>query len=326
MYLFTLSEHRKYKIIERGNELESNEKPLLEGDRYMITFKRKLAHFYMHYMYRKHYFPEKTKEAAFDQLLMSNIEADIDLVTIAFENPYVIEMQIKLINKNINDKFNYFVVDNSVNIEKSLRIKEICELNKVNYIKLPNNPFNGKYPMPSCSNGAAMNYFFHNYLKNSETRYFGFIDHDIFPFKKCSIVANLEKQAFWGVLRSVPTKNSYCCLYPWAGFCFFDKQKFELEKFDFMPQKGYGDTGAKNFKKLFVPIISTDAFLEYSFASFKRINIPDMNGSPQSSQYELIDESWIHYLNASNWTNEDLTQKSEYLNNILIKYLGENDK
>ena len=65
-----------------------------------------------------------------------------------------------------------------------------------------------------------------------------------------------------------------------------------------MPQKGYGDTGAKNFKKLFVPIISTDAFLEYSFASFKRINIPDMNGSPQSSQYELIDESWIHYLNA----------------------------
>lgn len=286
-----------------------------------MNLEEKIRHFCMHNLYRTNYLHKIENETVLQEILNSDIGVDIDIITIAFNNPKMIQYQVKLVKKYLKDKYLYIVADNSNNESDSKRIKDICVKDEVYYFRLPKNPYNGKCSMGSYSNGAAMNYMYHNFIKLRSTRFFGFLDHDIFPIKDSCIVTKLNKQAFWGTLRCVPTNNNYCCIYPWAGFCFFDKKRFIIDKFDFMPLKGIGDTGASNYINCFLPIIRTDEFLQYEFADLKRVGIEEACGSPQSSQYELISGSWIHYLNASNWSNEDINIKDKRMNELIDSYL-----
>ena len=50
--------------------------------------------------------------------------------------------------------------------------------------------------MGSYSNGAAMNYVYYHYIKKSRSRYFGFLDHDVFPIHDFSILD--QKTIFLG--------------------------------------------------------------------------------------------------------------------------------
>ena len=61
--------------------------------------------------------------------------------------------------------------------------------------------------------------------------------------------------------------------------------------------------------------------MEYTFADLKRIDIEGTHGSPQSSQYELLGTMWLHYLNASNWSNENLEIKDKVLEELIAKFL-----
>ncbi len=286
-----------------------------------MNLKKRITHFCMHEKYRNKYIKENRTENAFNKLTFDNPNVDIDLVTIAFENPKMISYQIRLIRKHLKDNYSYVIADNSNDEKKSKDIERICRDSNVPYIRLPKNPYNGAFAMGSYSNGAAMNYVYYHYIKKSRSRYFGFLDHDVFPIHDFSILDQMKKQSFWGTLRCVPTKNGYCCIYPWAGFCFFDKYKFDANQFDFMPLKGIGDTGAANYKNCFLPIIKSDDFLEYTFANLKRIDIEGTHGSPQSSQYELLGTMWLHYLNASNWSNENLEIKDKVLEELITKFL-----
>lgn len=286
-----------------------------------MYLEEKIKHFCMHKRYKADYLHKIENESILQEMVNSNIDADMDLITIAFNNPKMIEYQVKLVKKYVKDNYSYVIADNSTNEVDSIKIKDICIKERIHYLRLPLNPYNGKYSMGSYSNGAAMNYMYKNYIQVRNTRFFGFLDHDIFPIKDSSIVAILKKQAFWGTLRCVPTQNNYCCVYPWAGFCFFDKNRFTKKGFDFMPVKGIGDTGASNYIDCFLPIIRTDEFLEYEFADLKRVDIEGACGSPQSSQYEIINGSWIHYLNASNWSNENIDVKEKRMNELINGYL-----
>lgn len=293
-----------------------------------MDIRSKVAHLFMHIKYKMSYINNIDDRTAklLDKYIKKNTDVDIDLVTIAFNNPQVIEMQIVLINQNLIDRFSLIIADNSNSNQKANEIYEICKKYQVDYIRLPSNPYNGKYGMGSNSNGSAMNFMYRYYISKRRTKYFGFLDHDIFPIKKNSIIENLSCQKFWGVLRCMPSKkNKLCNIYLWAGFCFFSKFTISVDAVDFLPKRKSGDTGSSNYDCIYYPIIRTDAFLEYTFPKVKRVNINDLVGSPQGSQYEIISDTWLHYLNASNWTNEDITVKESKMIEIIHGYEGENE-
>ncbi|MCR5143827.1 MAG: hypothetical protein K6B67_00800 [Lachnospiraceae bacterium] len=270
-------------------------------------------------IYKKQYMSEAAVCDVSDYV-NNNSDIELDLATIAFENPDVIDIQIDKLRKNLVDNYQYVVFDNSYTQEASDKIKEICVKKDVIYVKLPPNPYNGSYAIPSHSNGAAMNWVYYNYFAKRNSQVIGFIDHDIFLVKPDSVLKKLEKQKFWGVQRTMPSTKygKMCCIYLWAGMCFYRREYLDnIENVDFMPMKKCGDTGAGNYYSLYYPVISTDEYLGYTFAVTERVQIEDLAGSPQMSMYEVIDDNWIHYLNASNWSKEDLTVKQQAMEKIL---------
>lgn len=285
----------------------------------------KLVHLRMHLDYKKYIcLKDSSIEENLSIIRKESKNKSLLLCSIAFQNPEVIELQIKLLRKNLKDDFYYFIADNSLDIDKAKRIETICHKYTVNYLRLPTNPYNGKNGMPSFSNGAAMNYVFTNLIHSCDVKYFGFLDHDIFPIKSISLTDKMLKQKFWGVLRCMPS-NKYgklTCNYLWAGFCFFDMSYIQnVNEINFLPKRDLGDTGAANYYSVYYPVIKTDEYLEYIFANVKRLLIDGIDGTAQASQYECIDEAWIHYLNASNWSNEKIDVKEKKMKKLINEYL-----
>jgi hypothetical protein len=187
-----------------------------------------------HYFYKNKFMNKK--------LIRSKIYKnnwDIDIYIISFNRPELIENQIYFLNKNLNDNFRIIIVDNS-NIEsKSKEIEEICNNNKVSYIKLPKNKLKASH-----SHWLSLNYTMKNIISKSDSKYIWFLDHDCFLIDKISIVDILKKQKLWGVLvDDTPVrfwKNIYnfawnrWFLRPWCSF--FEKNLFS-KWYNFLPTK-----------------------------------------------------------------------------------------
>ncbi len=230
---------------------------------------------------------------------------EIDIVTTAFNNPGVILYQIKLLRKYLIDSYCYTVADNSTNAKKSDAIMNICKKERVSYIRLPNNPYNN-----SVSHGVAMNWIYKNYIVKRKAKYFGFIDHDIFPTSKTSIVQFLKKQSIYGHYQE---RNGIW--YLGAGFSFFRSNK-NLKSMNFKKgavNKIKLDTGGMNWKKLYSKINKD----QIKFPSHYYKTIRNTDGKAQSDKIEFIG-GWLHLFNASGWLS---IPKQRERNLIIVKIL-----
>jgi len=139
----------------------------------------------------------------------------LDIVTVSFNNEYVISYQIKLLKRNILDPYFYTIIDNSVDSKKQKKILKLCKRFNIGYIRAPINPYTNNFP--SASHGSTLNWIYKNYLKPRKANFFGVIDHDIFPIRSTRIISPLKKQYIYGHLQE--RKEIW---YLWAGFCFFN--------------------------------------------------------------------------------------------------------
>lgn len=223
-----------------------------------------------------------------DGKLKNAPEADFcDLAVVAFNNSKVIEYQIKCLKAFFDFPYRYTVFDNSNNEDISIEIKNICEKLNTCYIKLPKQTFLPK-GMGSYSHGIACNFLYNKFIKNGGAKYFGIIDHDIFPIKKFNISYYLEKQFFYG------SKHRF---YIWPGFWFMRMDYLIDKRIDFRPSfRLNGDTGASHAPILFKNIDFSNYLLvkdEHRF--FDESNDIFDNG------YSYFDCGWIHCWNGSNY-------------------------
>ncbi len=229
----------------------------------------------------------------------------LDLITIAFNNPHVISYQIRLLRKYLIDPYHYTVADNSNDKEKSEAIMSICKKENIQYIRLPKNPYS-----TSMSHGVAMNWVHKNYILKRGLMYFGFIDHDIFPTSKTSIIHFLKKQPVYGCHQE---RNGIW--YLWAGFAFF-KLGENYEPMNF--KKGFInktalDTGGMNWENVYSKIdMSGIRFAEHYYKTIRTTN-----KTAQSDQVEFIG-GWLHLFNASNRMNvPEIEERNLILNEML---------
>lgn len=226
---------------------------------------------------------------------------EFEIYTIAFNNEKVINYQIKLMKKNFTDNNLHIIVDNSSDNKIAKKIKWICINTDTMYVRLPRNTL-----FSSQSHALSLNYTYKNIIEKRWCKYFWFLDHDIFPIKKTSILSNLKKQKMYGYLldrEKLEYARNAWTIRPW--FCFFDMNI--SKKFDFRPVKSilplYAlDTWWKNYK-LFYKNFDKNKF---EFASKELIWV-------REDQKEMK----LEYNKYANYTDGD-----KYLsdNNILYTY------
>jgi hypothetical protein len=241
-----------------------------------------------------------TKKMAKDFLISSHVEStsnyyssvwgkkhDLTILTIGFNNWQVIRMQHENLKKYLLDNHDYVVVDNSTDRESCKSIRQYCINNDITYIRLENNPGNGRNP--SFSHGISINWAYYNYLINKKSKYIGIIDHDIFPLKKTRILDNLKNQYIYGHCQ-----NRAGRWYLWPGFCFYKLSYLKRNKPNFEPIWGL-DSGGGNWSALYRHINTKNLH-------WPRHNYLKYQGGDtiQSSSVEIIDD-WIHLMAASGW-------------------------
>lgn len=248
--------------------------------------------------------------------------SQIDLVTIAFNNPFLIEYQIKLLKKNLSDTYFHIIADNSSNPDAKKKIEEICNKLCAYYVDLPLNPFKR-----NKSHGAAMHWVYKNILRKRKAEFFGFLDHDIFPTEPTSLLKKLNKGFYSRVMHTYTPKgfiNEINDTWPywslWAGFYFIKSDllsKQNIYSFNFFPRSvkegGYLDTGGGLWDPLFSKIPYPGKMADFKQFKFRET----INGNVQTDYYEMFDD-WIHFVNISNWyETPDIEMKKAFVINKL---------
>ncbi len=219
---------------------------------------------------------------------INNKKDFIDIITIAFNNVSILKIQYFFIKKNLKDCYEYSIIDNSTKKNVSKLIKEFCKNENIEYVKIPqiNITLN-----PSDSHGLAINWAIKNFIKPRKAKYFGIIDHDIFPIKPTKIINILKKQEIYGHLQI--RKAGW---YLWAGFCFFNEKFINNKKMNFLPKNGM-DSGGGNYNDLYKHLK-----LEKLYFPYYKIKKIGNNNIKQNDYIEYIG-NWMHIINASGWFN-----------------------
>jgi len=183
----------------------------------------------------------------------------IDLIIVAFNNEKVIELQIARLAKYFNDSYELIITDNSNDEQKSLLIQQICSKNNVGYLLLPKQ---SEFKI-SASHAIALNWVYRNLVKKRRPKYFGFLDHDVFPIKPVTIKKYLKKQKFYGLKHygvnnaniNTWNENTSDYWYLWPGFSFYRFQAMKnIKRIDFMPLHIHNtlfDTGGSNWLSIY---------------------------------------------------------------------------
>jgi hypothetical protein len=230
-----------------------------------------------------------------------------DIVSIAFNNSLTIERQISLIKKYIQGEYNYIIADNSS--DKTIRkiIEDLCLKNGIAYISLPKNYLTTLIGGGSYSHGASLNWIYYHIIKKRQPRYFGFIDHDLFPVKPVSLPQKLELHPVYGYLTQ--GKNYW---YIWPGLCFYQFDFVKNKKMDFLPAKVQGtylDTGGGNWYTIYSKMDVSKVRDEYA----QQIeNQKERDNENHWFDLTLVGDCWLHTIAASNWkkiSNQKLEEK-----------------
>lgn len=247
-----------------------------------------------------------SKEALFSNLNTFNLEnINLLIATISMNNLDVIKYQHLYLNKNMKEEFHYLVADNSNKEDISSEILKYCNSNKILYIKLPINHFLSN---PSKSHGSALNWVYKNIIEKLKPKFFGFIDHDIFPYKETSIT-HLVHQDIFGLTQERNEK-----WYLWAGFCFYEYHKISKYKLNFMPCTGL-DTGGSNYYSLYKNINKEKLYkIKQKYLNIeKKVEIKEILDINKT--VEIIGD-WVHLMRTSNWNNQINTKTNE-IDNII---------
>ena len=205
---------------------------------------------------------------------------NISLV-IAFEQPWALDWQLRIAQRNLMDNHAILVFDNSRRAAARLEIERVCRDRGAFYFALPMN-FTRHV---NQSHGMAMSWVFHNIVRAIQPRMFAFLDHDLIPIEKISLAERLANQPFYGDLRVNPWSWNL-----WAGYCLYNFQAVANMLLNFLYDFSQKlDTGGRNWRCLYQH--HEQQHLAYAKSTSVTVKAPDM-ATPRAVQ--IVDNSWLH--------------------------------
>jgi glycosyltransferase involved in cell wall biosynthesis len=212
------------------------------------------------------------------------------IITVTYNVSKLLTYQVECFKKYCTDDYELIVIDNSNDVDEIYEIKNICYDNGIRYVGTYISVNSGN--IPSTNHGLALNYA-HKEFK-SEFDYLFFIDHDLFPVKKFSVKEILGKKIISGCENVISNTK-----YLWPGCLMIKKLE---ESFDFTPV-GPLDTGGRlsNFIK--------ENENKVLYLNNKKVDInTNFNDKYMHNFYwDIHDGTFIHFINASNWSNSEST-------------------
>lgn len=266
------------------------------------TLTKKLSNLAYTILFLHRFMPARRKVITFK-------ESPFIIIVIAFNNPDILREQYVHLTKFVKDRFDYIVADNSSDEAKSAEIQTFCKEHALSYVKIPSNPLTGI--RASGSHGVALNWCYRNLVQKYRPKYFGFIDHDIFPLKDISIIPCIDL-GLYGAVRT--RKDPYW--YMWPGFCFFEYEKVVHTPLNFFPHHAgkdgsiFLDTGGANYYALYKHIGRNGIREAKSIFINKATRNEFIKGEDSSQVFEIIDGAWLH-LRQIAWRAESQNKMNE---------------
>jgi hypothetical protein len=147
-----------------------------------------------------------------DTSLAQRIRGRRVLVSIAYDDPEVIDMQASAVARFVPGAF-YVIADNSSDDALARDIAAVAVRHAVPYVRLPRLASSKD---GSRSHGLALDWTWRNVIRPSQPEAFGFLDDDLFPTGPDDPFAMLGQQPVFGLIRTAGER-----WFLWAGFCFF---------------------------------------------------------------------------------------------------------
>jgi hypothetical protein len=220
--------------------------------------------------------------------------------SIAFNKPACVDVMLeswKIHARNTD----LVIVDNSSKPKLREEIKALCAINNIPYIALPKNPeWN-----PNRSHALSMNWVYYNLVLNWKPHFFGFLDHDCFPFASFDLAETMEEVDLLGNKR-FPKSRKYNQWNLWAGFCFYRLKRIQKININFTPSIELNlDTGGGNYNPLYRYIRDGEVI----FA--ERTEVPNLESFSQMSY--ILDNRFLHTGGASHRAQKTFDSKSVLL-------------
>jgi len=166
------------------------------------------------------------------------------LVTVAFNEPEMIDWQLRLAKLFLSDTV-HLIADNTGDAGRTAAVEEAARRGGALYLRLPEAPWRGLET--GRNHGLAMDWLWRHVLRPACPAMFGFIDHDLYPLRPTDPFAPLKDYPVAGRVKGLPHR-----WYLWAGFCFFRFDAVCDVGLDFGLDWAAGlDTGGGNWWRLY---------------------------------------------------------------------------
>lgn len=217
----------------------------------------------------------------------------VGVVIVTFNTPSLIVPQLELLEKFCKDDFSILVVDNSSDLEAAKAIE--YHSRNHHYWKI-----NTHEKDSSRSHAMACNMAYEALRQRFD--YLLFLDHDNYPIKPFSVVEMLQNKPIGG-LGQQKSKT-----YFWPGF--FMVKTSDFKELDFSVADGL-DTGGMLWKSIEKVGAENCVF----FGERHEQNSELQEGKSTYNFYSIIVDSFLHFVNGSNWAKSD--NNEERINSLL---------
>ncbi len=249
----------------------------------------------------------------------------IHIFTSVVNRPDFITLQNKLFQKFLKNKYQFHIVDDSIDSEISEEFKNICSQNKFEYYKKPERKTQLN-PAQACADTVQWTYDTLIKQNHKEDIVF-FCDSDLFLISEFDIEEYMED----AIISGLPQYRENIT-YMWNGIMFFNMPKMEDLDIDF--SDGYvdgvlTDVGGNTyyyFKKNNIKMKEIDVQYPTHYEEIEIQNEEVTHGY----NFELhLDGTFLHYRAATNWhsnwrgSQDPLINKTKIFNQIIESILEE---
>lgn len=246
----------------------------------------------------------------------------VKIVLSTFNRPDLLSLQIRLIHKYLKNDHDIIVLHDSRDNQYVDDFLKICDLFNVPFYH--HDSISGK--TPSQYHGESVQWIYDTLInKEFSDNLVLILDHDMFLIDNLDLVEYIGDSDIVGCHQQRGSVE-----YIWPGLVMFRSSSVENIEFDFLPTIYNGqslDTGGGTYKILesdnikYKPIdcVYPDTYMD--------INLQDVDDGYGFELY--LDQSFLHFRNASSWHNNytlfENSKKNEVLNLILDSFLDSSD-
>lgn len=247
----------------------------------------------------------------------------IKIYTSVVNRPDFIDLQKKCFDKFLKNKYEFIIIDDSIDEIITKNIINICINNKIKHIKTPNN-LNHSNPMIAC--WSVLQWTYEEFIKNSNDKAI-FLDSDMFLYD------HFDAEEYFSScdLSGVPQSRDFIW-YLWNGLLFLNMQTIKDKNISFAPglvRNVATDVGGNTYEYILKnPDVRVRNIIHTSHINKERNNIniiPEIVREKYKDYFcfEILMSKFLHYGSSTNWkqnwrSKEDPTkEKTEYLNYFL---------